>query len=261
VEQGVREWIAMLSDRDPTARIVAAEALAEWPDDAAAPLAKVVAKDPFHAVRVAAAKTLGGVPGKASLEALIAALADPDARVREAAAEALGTRTREEAAAPLAAALRSDANSYVKAAAARAIGRLHAEGAFETLKALLAVDSHRETVRSAAFDGMKALGDRRAIPLARQHLAYDWKRGDHHGMRRAALDLLLALAPDEPETHADVVRLLSDENHRMRGWAAEAAGSYRVRAAKPRLEALSASDPDGGVKAAAKKALERLAKP
>jgi HEAT repeat protein len=107
---------------------------------------------------------------------------------------------------------------------------------------------------------MRALGDRRAIPLARAHLAYDWKRGDHHGMRRAALDLLLALAPDEPETHADVVRLLSDENHRVRTWAAEAAGHYRVRAAEARLRSLAESDPDGGVKGAAKKALERLAK-
>jgi HEAT repeat protein len=261
VQQGLPEWIAMLGDSDPTGRIEAAEALAEWPDDASGPLAQVLARDPFHAVRVAAAKTLGAIPGKTSLDALVAALADPDARVREAAAESLGGRTRAEVAAPLAAALAADGNSYVKAAAARALGRLHAEGAFETLKGLLSVDSHRETVRAAAFDGMKALGDRRAIPLARQHLAYDWRRGDHHGMRRAALDLLLALAPDEPETHADVVRLLSDENHRMRGWAAEAAGTYRVRSAEARLKVLSESDPDGGVKSAAKKALERLAKP
>jgi aminopeptidase N len=260
VEQGLREWVAMLSDPDPTGRIEAAEALAEWPEDAAEPLAKAIAKDEVHAVRVAAAKTLGGVPGKASLDALLAALADPDARVREAVAEALGGRSRAEVAKPLAAALDADPNSYVRAAAARALGRMHAEGAFERLEALLAVESHRETVRAAAFDGMKALGDPRAIPLARKHTFYDWKKGDHHGMRRAAIDLLLALAPDDPETHADVVRLLSDENHRMRGWAAEAAGTFRVRAAKPRLEALAASDPDGGVQAAAKKALERLAK-
>ena len=78
-------------------------------------------------------------------------------------------------------------------------------------------------------------------------------------MRQAALNLFVALAPDEPDTHARILALLDDTYHRMRTWAAEAAGKLLVRKAKPRLEAMAANDPDGGAKNAAKTALERLA--
>lgn len=259
-QQGVKEWLAMLDDPDPTGRIEAAEALAEWPDESRGALIRALASDPVYAVRAAAAKTLGAFPGPASLKALLAALADKDARVREAAAEGLGARTRPEVGAVLSGLVASDPSPYVKAAAARGLGKVHADGAFEALSALLKVDSHREKVREGALDGLAALGDRRAIDLAKPLLAYEFRRGDHHGMRQAALNLLLALAPDEPDTHATVVRLLDDSYFRMRSWAAEAAGRFRMKAAEARLKALSENDPDGGVKRAAKEALDRLAK-
>ena len=178
--------------------------------------------------------------------------------MREAAAEALGERTREEAAAALGRLLASDPNHYVRSAAARSLGKVHAEGAFETLAALLKVDSHRETIRAGALDGLRALGDPRALDLARPLLAYDWPRGDHLGMREAALRVLLGLAPDAPGTRAAIVALLDDPHHRMRATAAETAGNFAVREAEARLRKMAESDPFDSVKAAAKSALGRM---
>jgi aminopeptidase N len=259
LEQSLEQWSSALrSDTDVAGRMDAAEALAEWPDAAPAVLAKALAEDASYAVRRAAAETLGRLPGPTSLRALVDGLKDADARVREACADALGDRTRDEAGAVLSSVATKDPSPYVRAAAAKGLGALHVEGAFEALSALLKVDSHREIVRASALEGLRALRDPRAIPLAKPLLAYDWPRGDQHKMRQAALDLILALAPDEPDTQAVVVSLLDDEFHRMRAWAAEAAGKFKVRKAKERLEKMAASDPDGGTKGAAKTALERL---
>ncbi len=139
-------------------------------------------------------------------------------------------------AAPLVAkALATDPSPYVRGAAAVALGKLHVADAFETLRDLLKVRSHREVVQRAALDGLAALGDLRALAYARAILAYESPRGDHHGMRQAALNLFIALAPDEPETHACILAPLDDTFHRMRAWAAEAAGKLKVRAAEARL--------------------------
>ena len=261
VKQSRQAWTAMLAgDADPAGRIGAAEALVQWPLESAEALARGLREDKVFAVRVACAGSLGVVGGADATKALLAAIADKDPRVREAAVEALGDRTRAEVGKILTEVARSETSPYVRAAAARGVGRVHADGAWETLTALLDVDSHRETLRLAALDGLAALGDRRAIPVATKMLPYNWKRGDHHLMRQAALNLLTALAPDEPETHAAIVRLLDDPFFRMRTWAAEAAGKFVVRSAEPRLKAMADGDPDGGAKAAAKAALDRIAK-
>ena len=261
-KQPPEAWLAALDrDPDPTGRMDAIEALAEWPDRALPGLAAAAAKDPFWAVRRDAAKALGRIPGKVSLDAILSAAADTDPRVREAAAEALAGRTREEAGPVLAAMATGDANTYVRSQAARSLGKVHAENAFDVLAGLLAVASHRETLRQGALDGLAALGDRRAVALATPLLAYDWPRGDHLGMREAALRLLLALAPDEPATRAAVVRLLDDPFHRMRPLACEIAGNYLVREAEPALRRLAEKDAFESVRNAAKAALAKVTAP
>ena len=262
LKQEAAAWIkALEADPDPAGRLDAVEALAEWPDAALPGLRSAAAGDSCWAVRRDAVAALGRIPGKASLDAMLAAAADKDSRVREAAAEALGGRTRDEAAAMLAAMAGNDSNPYVRSQAARSLGRVHAEGAFEVLSGLLSVESHRETIRQGALDGLAALGDPRALALARPLLAYDWPRGDHQGMREAALRLLLALDPDEPSTRAAVVKLCDDPFHRMRPFACEQAGNYAIREAEPVLRRLAEKDPFDSVKGAAKAALERIAPP
>jgi HEAT repeat protein len=210
-------------------------------------------------VRAAMVRGLwGAAEGRATPPDLAAA--DKDPRVREALADVLGSTDRQFAGKTLTTLATTDASPYVRGAAARSLGRIHAENAFDVCAKLLAeVDSHREIVRQGALDGLKAIADPRAIPLAKKYLAYEWPRGDHHSMRHAALDLLLALAPDDPETQAAIIPLLDDVYHRMRSWAAEACGNFAIRAAEPRLRAMAEHDPDGGAKGAAKAALEKLA--
>ncbi len=247
-------------DPDVTGRMDAAEALGEWPDFAAPLLADALSKDPCWAVRRTCAEALGRIGERESLEALLAAADDPDSRVRETVAEALGGRERGEVAEALSKTAREDANPYVRSQAARSLGKVHAEGAFDLLAGLLKVDSHRETIRQGALDGLTALGDPRAADLARPLLRYDWPRGDNFPMREAALRLVLAFAPDAPETRAAVVTLLSDPFHRMRQRAAETAGDFVVREAEPVLRTMASSEPFEGVRNAAKGALERIAK-
>jgi aminopeptidase N len=252
---------ALQLDTDVAGRLDAAEALAEWPDFAAPRLADALARDPCWAVRQECARGLGRVPAKEAADALLGAVADPDSRVRDAVAESLGGRDRATAVAALAKMALGDANPYVRSQAARALGRVHAEGAYDLLAGLLKVESHRETIRQGALDGLKELGDPRALDLARPLLRYDWPRGDNFGMREAALRVLLGLAPDAPESRAAVVTLLSDPFHRMRSTACETAGNYRVREAAERLKAMAASETFPGVKAAAKAALEKILAP
>jgi hypothetical protein len=190
VKQVLAEWIAMLDDPDPHRPHRGRRGARGGPDDAATPLARVLAKDASTpcAGREDAWRTRRRPRRRAR-----GCACRPDA-CAETVADA---RRSDDEAAAHSAALASDANSYVKAAAARALGKQHAEGAFETLTALLSQDSHREVVRAAALDGLRTLGDRRALAIARPYLAYDWKRGDHHGMRQSALGLLGA-APTNP---------------------------------------------------------------
>ena len=250
---------ALRSDPDPTGRLEDVEALLDHPSDARQVFAARLPEEKRAEVRAAMVRGLWGASeGRDVSPDLV--IADKDPRVREALADVLGTTDRAFASKSLTTLATADASPYVRAAAARSLGRLHAENAFDVCAKLLAeVDSHREIVRSGALDGLKALADPRAIPLAKKYLSYDWARGDHHNMRHAALDLLLALAPDDPDTQAAVLPLLDDVYHRMRNWAADACGTYLIRAAEARLRVMADRDPDGGAKGAAKAALEKLA--
>ncbi|MHC4924651.1 MAG: M1 family aminopeptidase, partial [Planctomycetota bacterium] len=258
-QQSMDDWGALLRHgQSPAGRLDAVEKFEEYPDAAIAPLGNCVTTDSSWAVREAAVKALGRIGKRAALDALTPGLEDRDARVRVAAVQALGNRSRDESGNALLHHLEKDESPYVRAAAAVGMGKVKAEAAFLHLEALLKEDSHREILRKGALEGLKHLGDPRGVELAHRHLPYNWKRGDHHGMREEALRLLLALAPDAPETHARIVSLLHDPYHRMRQWSAKAAGDHGVRSAIGRLEGLAKNDAFGSIKRAAKAALKKL---
>ena len=261
LEQSVEQWSAALAlDPDVNGRMDAAQALEEFGFDAVGPLAQALARDSSYAVRRECARILGRLGGgEVALRALLGAIGDADSRVREAVMEALGQRRRERVAGPLLSAAKGDANDYVRAAAIRGLAAVKAPNAFETLRDFLAsVDSHGDVVRVACLDGMRALGDRRALEEAAPYLDYEWGKGGTHSLPHAALDCVTALAGDDPDVQAKVIALLSDPYHGMRSWAAEACGKYEIRAAIEPLKILSEKDWNGGVKAAAATALERL---
>ncbi|MGE0193667.1 MAG: M1 family aminopeptidase [Planctomycetota bacterium] len=260
VDQGPEAWTAMLlSDPDVTARLDAAEALEPYGEVVVAALAKAMADDASASVRASIAEILGRLQGRAAGTVLVAAAEDRDPRVREAVAEALGAYPRALAGeALLARVIDEGEHPYVRAAAAHALGRVKAEGARDLLEGLLHVDSHVDIVRTGTIRGLEALGDPHALPLVLPYLDYCWGRGAHHKLRQVALDCVLRLAPDDPRVKAAVAALLTDPYHRMRQWAAEACGRFRVDAAAPALEALAKDDWNGSVRSAAKKALEAI---
>ncbi len=144
--QGRGAWAEQLArDPDVTARMDAAEALETYGQAAVDVLSHAIGKDASWAVRKTAAEVLGRLEGGNKAHLVLAALRlgtqDADARVRAAAVTALGNKTRDMAGAVVARALKEDVHPYVRAAAARALGRLKGKGAFETLAALLGVDS------------------------------------------------------------------------------------------------------------------------
>ncbi len=259
VHQDLRSWKAMLAgEPDVNGRLDAAEALEEFGPLARAPLAHALLEDDSWAVRKQAAEILGRLGGSVAVEALVGATRDEDPRVAEAAVGALGSSTREAVGTTVAILAKADVHPYVRAAAARVVGRLKVDGARSILRALLDVESHNDVVRSGALEGLQHLGDPAGVELAMPYLDYCWGKGGTHAVRKAALDCVTHLAPDDRGVHARIVALLDDPFGRMRSWAAQACGTYRIREAKTRLEAVAAHDANGGVRGAAKEALKRL---
>ena len=110
----------------------------------------------------------------------------------------------------------------------------------------------------AAQLALERLDDGTAVELALPYLHYRWGKGANHKLRKTALDCITALRPDDREVHAALVDLLQDPYHGMRSWAAEACGKFDVRPAIQALRKLRDHDWNGGVRGAARKALERM---
>ncbi|MDJ0521841.1 MAG: M1 family aminopeptidase [Planctomycetota bacterium] len=248
----------VLTDPDVTGRVDAAEALEEFGSVSVPALRKALEEDGSYAVRKVAAEVLGRIDDAAATEALLAGVKDPDPRAREAVFDALGSKNRRAAGAVVLAAVSSERHPRVRAAAARSVGKLKVTGAYDALVALLAVDSDQDAVRTGAVDGLKSLGDVRAVEHVLPFLDYVWGKGGNHRLRQAALGCVTHLKPDDRTLHAVVVELLEDPFHRMRSWAADACGTYKITSAIPRLRHLRDNDWRGGVKGAARQALKRL---
>jgi len=249
---------ALAEDPDLTGRMDAAEALEEFGPVAIPALAEAIASDKVWAVRKTCVEVLGRLGGPGRVLTLLSAASDDDPRVREAAMDALANTSRREAGRELIEAAAEDPHPYVRAAAASALGKLKVENARVHLAALLQVESHGDIVRAGALRGLKSLGQPEGIALARPFTSYKWGKGGTHKVRRAALDCMTALGPDDRQVHAAVLPLLEDPYHNMRAWAAEACGKYGIKEAIPQLRKMRDTDWNGGVKGKARKALKRL---
>lgn len=239
-------------------RFRAARALAEMGVDAVPALARVAATDARFEVRVEACEALGKIEGAASAAALAAAARDADSRVRRAAVNGLANHPAHLSAAALRDRIGADTSQYVVADAAWALGKVKADGAFDTIVGVLARESHRDQIRQRAMDGLRELGDLRGADIARRHLGYAWGKGIQHQLRKAALDALVALAPSDPATRAQIVALLGDPYFRMKQWAADKSGDLKLPEAVPALENLAKEGIGPGVRDAARRAVERI---
>src|SRR5439155_13560659 len=139
---------------------------------------------------------------------------------------------------------------HAAAEAGAALGKTKAPGAFESLVEGLKRESHRDQIRQKIMDGLKDLGDPRGAAVAMGYLDYGWGKGIQHQLRHAALDAVVALAPDAPETKSWVMKLLADPYFRMKQWAADAAVKLKMSEALPVLDEQAADGLGPGVKEA-----------
>ncbi len=238
-------------------RLLAAEALGTMGSESVTALARAATRDLRQEVRAEASAALGKIGGEQAAGALVIACGDSDSRVRRAAVTALGEIPAAWSAEALRARL-ADPSVYVAADAAAALGKTKATGAFEALQQTLARDSHRDQVRQRVMDGLKDLGDARAVPVATGYLDYGWGKGIQHQLRKAALDAVVALAPDAPETKQQVLALLRDPYFRMKQWAAEHAVTMKIADAVPVLDDLAANGVGPGVRDRAKECAAKI---
>jgi aminopeptidase N len=264
VVQPVREWARQIAvDRSVVGRMMALRALAEFGLEGVSVIAEVAKTDPHWSVRAEACTSLGKIKDsdEAARALVSAAQAEKDSRVRRAAMNAMAECKPEIVGEPLKSYLASDASVYVAADAAAALGKCKAPGAYEALVAGLARESHRDQIRQRIMDGLKDLEDKRGADVARTYLAYSWGKGIQHQLRKSALEAVVALAPDAPETKTAVLALLSDPYFRMKQWAADHAVKLKLAEALPVLDDLAKNGIGPGVKDAAKAAATKLRAP
>ncbi len=202
-------------EKAPTARLrrVAAEALGERQDPATVSALRACLENTDEAwmVRNEAAAALGRIQGADAFSALEAGAKLAHPKVRRAVATALGRFRTPEAASVLDHLARKDRSYVVASAAARSLGKTGDKRAYDTLQALLGVDSWAEVVRAGALEGLATLGDERAVDALIERTKY----GHPMRARRAALGALPRLAEGR-RVREHLITLLGDTDPHVR---------------------------------------------
>ena len=208
-------------DDDVVGRIFAAKVLPQFGDTAVSYLARSIKRDNFYGVRQAVVEGLRKIGGDKVLDPLLIASDDPDARVREEAVKSLSIFPASKVDKFLVDKFKSDNNVYVKGAAAYSIGAVKMKGAFEFLVKALKMDSHRNIIRRDVFDGLKKLGDPRAIKLAGEYSQYKYSYGGMHLLDITALDCAMEFSVSHRNEVINVLaKALKNPYFRTRNYAA-----------------------------------------
>ena len=210
---------------------------------------QVALHDPFYGVRSDATDAAAGM-GDAST--VLAALHDPDKRVRWEAE--IAAATLKTAPAALISALRAqttNADPNLAGAAYAALGTLKAPGAYAMLTAALNRTSFHDDIASGALRGLAALGDMRALPLAKVRTAY----GTPENERNAAILTLarLSMHAKKPQLALRTFETLAQHDPLIstRLYATRALGMLGDPAALPVLKRIEANDSQQSVQATA----------
>ena len=183
-------------DEDMIGRLLAAEQLAEYAENAVPILERAFKRENFYAVRQAIGKSLGEIASPEALETLRMAAHDNDARVRETIMEVLKNFDAAAVRPLLVNALQKDFNDYVRGAAAHSLGAVNADSAFEILAAALSYPSSNQRIQIGIFEGLRELQDARALPLAKEYVKYKYSSGGAHKLEPIILDFASDMAAD-----------------------------------------------------------------
>ncbi len=228
-------------------------------------LKQVLNQDSFYGVRVEAARALARTGGDFARDAVIAGISQEHPKVRAACVNALARFPRDEKVIELLNQRLSggDASYLVEAALATAFAKVQDEPPVEPLKKLLNLDSHGEVIRMAALRGLGY-----STKPETWELLIEWtKRDKPRYCRIAAFEALQTYFSrnDIPEprikrTVETLLEYLKLDNRYVRTMIVRALGAMgkKAAAARPVLSNLVQTDPDGGVRMAAKAALPKL---
>jgi aminopeptidase N len=212
--------------------------------------------DRFWGVRVAAIASLGEIGARrADIVDRVANLAKGQKpRVRRAVAWALGWIGGDEALKHLRRMVSSEESKYNAGMALLGIARAKREDAFETLRAELPRESHRDVLRQLIFDGFVLLRDPRAVPVVLEYTRPLYR----NEAREAATKALGKLGILDDRVESRLIELLRDPWFRVRTAAARSLAKLKSgRAASALREALP-GEPMEGVLSAFEGALDDL---
>ena len=246
-------------DDDIIGRIHAADSLVSFGKRAIRLLKRVLLRDGFYGVRLHAVESLKKIGGTDALNAIMLAANDFDARVQEVAIKGLSMYPIKNIKEFLVKKLFNSKNDYVRAAAAYAIGAGKMPGAFDILQKALTLNSHRNIVRRSAFDGLKILGDPRAIQLADKYSNYKYSIGGMHLLDVSALNCAKSFI----QKHRDeVIKVYNDalQNYywRTRIYTSNLLVEANAKESLPLLRKIVHEEQREIVKPELKKAIEKL---
>jgi len=238
-------------------RIRCARELASYGHDAAIQaLTRAARKDRFWGVRVAAVASLGEIgarqPGLVDRIADLAKGQKP--KVRRAVAWALGWINGGEAVKHLRKMVKTEESMFNAGTALLGIARSKREDAFDTLRAELGRESHRDILRQLIFDGFVILHDPRAIPIILEYTSTSHR----NEAREAATKALGKLGIPDERVESRLIELIRDPWFRVRVAAARSIARLKcVRAVSALRDALP-KEPMDGVQSAIEGALDDL---
>jgi aminopeptidase N len=236
-------------------RVAAARALAKKsdPDTLEALEKSLLNEQESWMVRAEAARALGKTAADDALEILAKATSVKNPKARRAVMSALGAFRDKKAFLALKPHARRDASYLVEAEAARSLGRTREPGAFADLKAMVGRKSWGDVVRIGVLDGLSALRDEQAVPIALEHSRY----GHPARGRRAALSALATLGEGRRvREHLELE--LADKDPHLRIEAVHALVVLGDTKARGALRRALDKELDGRVKRRLREALREL---
>jgi len=236
------EWIyQLLHDDHVVARLNALKQLERVTFDTLETiiaLEKVLREDPFWAVRKEAAYLLMDYHRQETKAVLAEACRDSHPKVRIAAILALGYSRNIKYNPLFRAIARSDSSYRVVAEAIYALSSVPDDSSFEFLSKFVAVESHYDVIRTAAFHSLGQIRDDRAIPIAMRFAA---DGNQPSAIRLNALSMMREIGIGNEEVESSMIDLLSDDNYLIKKKAIDMLGSFKTEQSLRALKNLQES--------------------
>ncbi len=225
-------------------------------NEAIAPLISVLKDDPFWGVRLHSAEALSNFDSSSVEVALKAATSDKDARVQVAAINGLAKFKGKGLGKLLEKLYKIRSNYFVRAAAVSSLARVDGRKAESIVRNALRQNSYSEVIRSAGLSSMVEIDSSEAYRVAVKFSRY----GEPHSLRLRGIAEMTRLGPKNQETLDLLTKYVSDPYIWARMVALNSLGTVGNQSDIPLLQKREKIENDGRLKAAARRAIERIEK-